>query len=85
MPGPVLARADLLAGGGGSGGRGGRGGRLRKGREDRKREAWPGLAHKSLGLRSVGWEGQENRCLVVCGAEWQEGQRLSGALPTLSR
>ena len=61
------------------------GGRLRKGREDRKREVRPGLAHKSLGLRSVGWEGHEKRCLVVCGAERQDGQRLFGALPTLSR
>ena len=63
----------------------GGGGRLKNGREERKRAVRLGRTHRSRGVRSVGWEGHENRCLVVCGAEWQEGQRLFGALPTLSR
>ena len=49
-------------GGDGSGGAGGRGGRLKNGSEIRKREVRPGLVHRSHGVRSVGWEGQEKRC-----------------------
>ena len=64
---------------------GGGGGRAKKGREERKREVRPGRTHRSRVVRCVGWEGQENRCSVVCGEVRQEGQRLSGALSTLSR
>ena len=61
-----------------------KGGRLKKGREEMKEEAWTGLVQRSSTLREVGWAGHENRWEVVWGEIEQEGQRSSGALPTLS-
>ena len=49
-----------------------------------KEEAWTGLVQRSSTLREVGWAGHENRWEVVWGEIEQEGQRSSGALPTLS-
>ena len=75
----------LQAGGGGSGGGRAKGGRLKKGRDERKEEAWTGLVQRSSTLREVGCDGQENRWEGVWGEPLHEGQRSSGALPTLTR
>ena len=74
--------------GGGSGGGHAKGGNLRKGREERKKEAWTGLLHRSSTCRLVGWDEQEKRWEGI----WREplgqkplqwGQMSSWALPTL--
>ena len=47
--------------------------------------ASPGRFHRSITVREVGWEGQMKMWAGVWGAPLHEGQRGSGALPTLSK
>ena len=47
--------------------------------------ASPGRFHRSVTVREVGWEGQLKMWAGVWGAPLHEGQRGSGALPTLSK
>jgi hypothetical protein len=82
---PAMSGYVVRAAGGGSGGGLGKGGLtgrwLKEGSVLRKSTASRGGFQRFRKFRLVGEAGHSNRCLLVCGAPQQTGQRLSGAVP----